>query len=188
MTVNYTIEFFSYWHVGSGLSSGTYADSVVKKTADGFPYIPGKTLKGLLREAAEHIHAFDENLVTAEFIADVFGMEPTSKDTITDNLKVSSCFFSNAFLSDYIRDNTEAKHRQYFFDIIASTRINERGTAETGTLRQIEVTVPLILHAVIENFPDSPSGYKKQIEYCFKWVKRLGLGRNRGLGRCKISN
>ena len=66
--LQYKIEFTSFWHTGSGLSSGTESDIVVIKDKNGLPYIPGKTLKGLLREAAETINNFDKKLVTSEFI------------------------------------------------------------------------------------------------------------------------
>ena len=53
MDITYTIEFFSYWHCGSGLSAGADVDSLVIKDAKGMPFVPGKTIKGLIREAAE---------------------------------------------------------------------------------------------------------------------------------------
>ena len=51
--LNIKIEFFSPWHCGSGLSAGADADSLVIKDTNGLPYIPGKTIKGLIREAVE---------------------------------------------------------------------------------------------------------------------------------------
>ena len=54
-TIRYTIEFYSDWHCGSGLASGAEADAVVIKDRDGLPYVPGKTIKGLVREAFEII-------------------------------------------------------------------------------------------------------------------------------------
>ena len=48
----YKIEFQSYWHIGSGLSTGTANDASLLKDRNNFPFIPGKTLKGLIRDAA----------------------------------------------------------------------------------------------------------------------------------------
>ena len=53
MTINYELKFFDYWHVSSGLCGGAALDSYVAKDSAGFPYVPGKTIKGLVREAAE---------------------------------------------------------------------------------------------------------------------------------------
>lgn len=55
MDITYKIEFFSEWHCGSGLSAGADTDALVIKDSEGFPYIPGKTLKGLFREAIEEL-------------------------------------------------------------------------------------------------------------------------------------
>ena len=46
----YKVTFLDYWHLSSGLTSGSKLDSTVVKDKDGLPFIPGKTIKGLLRE------------------------------------------------------------------------------------------------------------------------------------------
>ena len=53
--IDYQIEFFSQWHCGSGLSAGADIDLLVIKDKEGMPFIPGKTLKGLIREAVENL-------------------------------------------------------------------------------------------------------------------------------------
>ena len=190
-TIAYQIEFFTYWHASSGLAGGAYADLLVNKTREGFPFIPGRTLKGLLREAAETINHFDKDLVTPTFIIDVFGQAPDEKDIEEENATLEAkSFFSNACLSDYLQQaiskEKEKEKTPFLYHVLASTKINKHGVAVDGTLRQLEVTVPLILFATIEQFPDKP-GYDLQLNYCFQWIKRMGLNRSRGLGRCKFS-
>ena len=46
-----TVEILSYWHAGSGLGRGADLDALVLRNGDDLPYLPGRTLKGLLREA-----------------------------------------------------------------------------------------------------------------------------------------
>jgi CRISPR/Cas system CSM-associated protein Csm3 (group 7 of RAMP superfamily) len=187
MTIEYKIEFFSYWHTGSGLSGSTYSDILVNKTQEGLPFIPGKTLKGLLREAAEIIHGLESNSVSATFIKDVFGEKPPEDSTEAAHpTSEASCFFSSANLSEFLRTNLDEEEKRLLYHVLASTKIDRNGLAENGSLRQMEVTVPLVLFARIEHFPDDP-GYKQQLDYCFKWIKRMGLNRFRGLGRCQIS-
>ena len=53
--IDYQIEFFSQWHCGSGLSAGADIALLVIKDKEGMPFIPGKTLKGLIREAVENL-------------------------------------------------------------------------------------------------------------------------------------
>lgn len=56
--IKYTIEFYSQWHCGSGLSAGADVDALVVKDKDDMPYVPGKTIKGLVREAVENLMQF----------------------------------------------------------------------------------------------------------------------------------
>jgi CRISPR/Cas system CMR subunit Cmr4 (Cas7 group RAMP superfamily) len=72
--ITYKILFHSEWHCGSGLSSGSDLDALVVKDAEGFPFIPGKTLKGLLKEAAfELIKLKNEDPEKSSFITELFG-------------------------------------------------------------------------------------------------------------------
>ena len=181
--LQYKIEFTSFWHTGSGLSSGTESDLVVIKDKNGLPYIPGKTLKGLLREAAESINGFDKKLVTSKFINVVFGVKSEEGDN--NSQKEAKSFFTDAYLSEdirlYLTDNHEQKLMLY--KNIASTKINDDGQAVDHSLRHLQVTIPLELYAEIIDFPEE---YKVELENCFAWVKKMGLNRSRGLGRCKL--
>ena len=96
MEMKYKVEFYSDWHCGSGLSSGSDIDSLVIKDEDGLSFVPGKTLKGLLREAAEQICGFRKgNKANDDFIVKCFGRE-TDKET--ENSDAGCCYFSNAEL------------------------------------------------------------------------------------------
>jgi hypothetical protein len=175
-SITYKVEFFDYWHTGSGLSGNTYADGIVNKNDDGLPVIPGKTIKGLLHEAADVLSAYDSSLVSASFIETVFGKAE----------KEPLCHFTNVTLSKKLADNILNKgNQQALFQVITSTAIDEDGQAKEGSLRQLEVTIPLVLYGTIEDVPNSLDD--KEFENCFKWVKHLGVNRNRGLGRCQIS-
>ncbi len=189
-TINYTIQFYSEWHAGSGLTSGSDLSALVIKDKNGLPYIPGRTLKGLLREAAEDLMAFGK--CDSEFVKNVFGL-PTD---ITKTSEVDAeeekptekgnCFFSNATLSEDMKMVVaENKLSKFFYRSVASTEIKETGVAQKGSLRTMETTIPCTLYAEITEFPDNPKS-KEQIEYCLQWVKRLGQNRHRGLGRCQF--
>ena len=49
------LTFDSDWHVGSGAGILGSVDRQVLRDEEGFPYVPGKTLTGVLRDAAEWI-------------------------------------------------------------------------------------------------------------------------------------
>ena len=187
MQIIYKISFFDFWHVGSGLAGSTYADNLVNKNANELPFIPGKTLKGLLREAAETLNQLDASLVTTAFIKTVFGTKP-EKDSDSNDTTEGKCFFANASLSKNLADALNHKdnyaQKAALYQVLSSTRIDENGQAEDGSLRQLEVTIPLQLYASIENLPTE---YAAQFKHCLDYVKQLGLNRNRGLGRCQLS-
>ncbi|WP_373549467.1 RAMP superfamily CRISPR-associated protein [Haliscomenobacter sp.] len=180
-TVIYQIEFYTYWHTGSGLSGGTDANLTVIKNQLGLPFIPGRTLKGLLREAATLLNELDATLVTKTFIETVFGV---GEDENTHQIsKEAMCYFGNAELSQYLSNSLQAEHKKQLYPVLASTAIDDAGQAANGSLRQLEVCIPLTLYANIEHFPSDDANLV-QLEHCMMWVKKLGNSRSRGLGRC----
>ncbi len=169
MTLKYEIKFLDYWHVGSGLSAGAKLDSLVLKDNDNLPIVGGKTIKGLVREMADLLE--DD-----AFVLDCFGQE---------GVDMGSSYFSNATLaknvSEQIKNNNLVSN---LYDEIASTKIDEKGMAVDGSLREIEVTIPVTLIGEID---DVSNEYSEQMKKALKMVKRMGLNRNRGLGRCEIT-
>jgi len=168
MTIKYKVEFLDYWHLSSGLSAGAKHDSLVVKDKDGIAFVPGKTLKGLAREMAELLD--DE-----AFVKTCFG---------TEGVEMGSCYFSNASVSKEVHEQIVSnKLQDNLYDEIASTKI-ENGMAVDNSLREIEVVVPLTLYGELS---DVPTEYKEQMIKALKMIKRMGLNRNRGLGRCSIT-
>lgn len=170
MTLHYSINFLDYWHLSSGLSAGAKLDSLVVKDSKGVAFVPGKTLKGLAREMAE---LFENEA----FVKSCFG---------TEGVEMGTCYFSNATVSKEVHEQIVSnKLQDNLYDEIASTQIDSTiGMAVDNSLREIEVVVPLTLYGEIN---DVPSAYKEEISKSLKMIKRMGLNRNRGLGRCTIT-
>ena len=169
MTLKYEVKFLDYWHLSSGLSAGAKLDSTVVKDKDGLPYLSGKTLKGLVREMAEL-------LKEESFVKSCFGDE---------GVDMGICYFSNATLPSTIsKEIKEHNLQERLYDVLASTKIGEKDIAVTNSLREIEVVVPISLEGYID---DLPTEYKEQLIASLKMIKRMGLNRNRGLGRCEIT-
>jgi CRISPR/Cas system CMR subunit Cmr4 (Cas7 group RAMP superfamily) len=170
MTLTYQLKFYDYWHISSGLSAGARLDSTVIKDSDGLPYVAGKIIKGLSREMAELLDNHDD------FIQHCFGSAGTD---------MGKCYFTNATLDETTAKQITTNYLQdNLYDIIASTKIDENGVAETKSLREIEVVVPLTLCGEIRDIPNNE--YKEKMTRALKMIKRMGLNRNRGLGRCKF--
>lgn len=178
--INYTITFFSDWHCGSGLSSGSESDALVKKNKDELPFVPGKTIKGMMKEAAKDLFEGDDDYDA--FIEGCFGTK-VKKDTQKPDYQF---FYSDAELpldeANFFRSNPEEKKK--LFRNLPSTRIEENtGIAKNKSLRSMEVTIPLKMNGTITNIPVDYLG--KMLD-CMKMIKRLGVKRNRGLGRCQL--
>ncbi len=178
MNIILKIELLSDWHCGSGLSAGADLDALSIKDELGFPFIPGKTIKGLLHEAAKVVSK------DTAIINEIFG-NPTNRENsdkeITDKGK---CYFSNAELSKKVKESAKDK-TELLFRKISSTKIDKKGIAEEHSLRRMEVAVPLSLYAEIADIPSEDA--KNILVKSMKYIKRLGTNRNRGLGRCVIT-
>ncbi|MDR3057359.1 MAG: RAMP superfamily CRISPR-associated protein [Prevotella sp.] len=182
-TIKYTVEFLTDWHCGSGLSSGDDLDLLVIKDKDHLPFIPGKTIKGLIREAVEEIAGYSKE-VTEEQILAAFGHKD-KKNLKSEEIKKGDCFFKNATLKDDLRIAIESnKLQEHLYRSVASTAIDNDGIAIEHSLRKMEVVVPCMLEGEIL---DVPENFEEIIEKGLKFIKRLGQNRNRGLGRCVIT-
>lgn len=189
--LKYKIEFHTYWHCGSGLAAGADLDSLVVKDSNSLPYVPGKTIKGLVSEAVVEIRGFQDNKIDAAFKKD-FGyfdgkkIDSTTKDdkTIEDNMQRGDAFFTNAELSEKEKNAIVSnKAQSYLYTSIASTALDEKGVAKDHSLRSMQVTVPCTLYGEIQNISDE---MYDEIKNALSYIKRLGQNRNRGLGRCTI--
>lgn len=171
--IKYRITFHSDWHCGSGLAAGADVDALVIKDNDGMPFVPGKTIKGLVREAIDIVWSEKEKNIS--IYNQVFGREGEVR---------SESFFRNAVMLDdertYILSVDAA---QYMYRSIASTAIDGDGIADDNNLRKIQVTVPCALTGEILNVHDE---MVEPVIQALKYIKRLGQWRNRGLGRCTI--
>lgn len=182
MNITYKVTMHSYWHCGSGLAAGADVDALVIKDKDGLPYIPGKTMKGLVREAMNEIINLRGGEEPQEYVK-LFGyLSKNGKE-----MDKSESFFTNATMDkedDTIKQILELGLQQYLYESVANTAIDDKtGTAKEHSLRKMEVAVPLTLKGRILNVPDS---LESVVLDAMRFIKNLGASRNRGLGRCTI--
>lgn len=173
--INYEIEFFSPWHCGSGQGGGNDADYCPVRDVDGFPFVPGKTVKGLFRDAAA-------TLFDADFVAKIFGVSSRKNGSESQE---GLAIWSDARLSTETRKKilkeklaNELYISQYFI------KIDDAGQAEDKALRNGEYAVPVKLYGKIENLSEDDV---KMLSDCTGFIKHLGLQRSRGFGRCRIT-
>lgn len=176
----YRIDFLSFWHCGSGLGAGSKSDSDCLKDANGLPFIPGKTIKGLVREAFEDLCKMQQ----LEDFLDLFGLEDQSADYLAQQSKL---LFSNATLEKKEQEDILVyKLTPYLYRNITSISIDPmRHVAESGSLRVKEVCVPVSLVGSIEYRGEQD--IEPLLAKSLKLIRSMGVNRNRGLGRCNFS-
>lgn len=191
INIKYKVEFFDAWHTGSGLAAGADVDALVIKDKNKLPYIPGKTIKGIVREALEDIIKF-KNSKKLSIVKSNFGVfeekkEKNETEGETKEMKRGNVFFSNAHLSGELSKAIIADKDlwRFLYRSVSSTAIEEiSGVAKKHSLRRVQTTIPCELYGEILNI--SPELVDEVID-ALSYIKRLGVGRNRGLGRCKFT-
>ncbi len=190
-----TLDISSDWHIGSGEEGGAYADALVLKDSNNLPYLPGRALKGLLRDAFEQgvsnhwfEHGDDQKLVN-----DLFGGEGEGIET-QGIIQVSSGCLSEEEKA-YLISEPSASSKLY--RVIRHTAIdNETGVAQETSLRSIEVTIPMTLKAEITFNAEHPkfSEYENS-KTLLKWLAQssrlimsFGAKRQRGFGEIAITS
>ena len=161
------------------MSAGADVDALVIKNREGLPFVPGKTLKGLVREAIEEIAPVKG--LSSESIESAFGKE----SSLTGEGVRGCLFFTDAVL-DEMESRAIVSHKltKYMYHKLSSTAIDdEKGVAKEHSLRKMEVAVPCLLQGEIQNVPENMGD---ELIEALKFIKRLGQNRNRGLGRCSF--
>lgn len=207
-----TINFLSYWFISSGVENGAYADQITLKDRDGFPYVPGKSIKGVFREAFRTAlksgwfdrFRHDDSMSDEEFhdklIQLIFGQNGTVDGYSRDELHAEGLIhFTNAEIAGNARSKIGKENSFYLFKTVQSTKINkETGTAENKSLRTIEVAVPMHLSAnvsVTNPFMENTLGITEKemsdilalFDSVSSLITEMGGKRRRGFGRCLCS-
>lgn len=171
------IEFTSYWHCGRGRGEGIGVDMDIRTDDNNCPFIPGKTVKGVLREMVRRYAYLSD---AADITAHLFG-----SDTDEGNLEITSARLDHASRK-YIQKNQNLA--PMMSDILQTTAINESGIAKEKTLRTYAAAVPMILYVDVTAKPLAGKDWLETIEQslAFAYIG-FGTGRRRGLGRCKMT-
>ncbi|MDP3277913.1 MAG: RAMP superfamily CRISPR-associated protein [Deltaproteobacteria bacterium] len=203
--ITIAFELLAYWHVGTGRGSGPLLDAQVFRTPAGLPCIPGRTLKGLLREAVEAAEAAGVYRPPAESTARAvqwFGsaLDPEGSELSPANgerrfaTQAGSVWIGDARLGQSIADSeawerwatgaSARLERDSMFRSFASTKIDEDGIVADKTLRSIEVVVPMTLHAQLRA---ADEGALDALAQALLFIDGVGSHRTRGFGRCRAT-
>jgi CRISPR/Cas system CSM-associated protein Csm3 (group 7 of RAMP superfamily) len=188
MHMELTFNLKSEWHLGSGRDGGAYADNLVQKDHDGLPMINGKSIKGLLRCAFSEALKYQWLSQTSEeTLANIFGREGTDLQA-QGALKCDSATLNNSE-RNYFQHTPAAK--EHLYRVRHSTAIDPMTqTAKEGSLRSMEVVIPMTIKSTLTLTTDNPDLY----QHFFKWLElslplicALGGKRRRGLGEVLVN-
>jgi len=183
------LEFLSYWQTGSGEGLRPDLDAVCHRDADGLPFFPGRTFKGLWREAMQVAEGYSH--LPKEMTAQLFGTGDYSPRPGTSAWQTESMlYFSDLVLEPEIRRwlcREENKlNRQELFRSVAFTAL-DNGVARKGSLRNIEVCIPLTLHGTVSlPKPTKNKEWKDHLRKTAGLIRAAGYRRHCGLGRCQV--
>lgn len=186
------IDLRGYWHPGGGRGGGAVLDAMTHRDSTGLPVLPGRHLKGLLREALECAEGFGWDGY-AGLAQRLFGARTeTAPEGLPGpgSLRVSDGTLprpNREWLADPERQRRLVPH--LYRSLYATAIDTATGTAKDRTLRGIEVVVPLLLQARIEPVPGQPAppaDWPKRLRECLPLIDAVGAQRGRGLGRAVL--
>ncbi|MFW6172256.1 MAG: RAMP superfamily CRISPR-associated protein [Elusimicrobiota bacterium] len=198
------IELLSDALIGSGEGYGAIIDSDVVFDDVGIPFIPGKRIKGCLRDSMNKVSYMIESSGLLKSNKSSHGFQILEELFGSPGEMYSSpLYISNFFIDNYKENRKVLKylHKKYpkiiteesivdhFCEIRQKTAIEETtGTAKPHSLRSLRVLKKgLSFRGKIE-LMESNLYFKKLIALsCFN-LRRIGTERNRGLGEieCKL--
>ena len=194
------LRFDSDWHVGSGAGIPGSVDRQVLRDEEGFPYVPGKSLTGILRDAAEWIA---DTRDTAEkgnkwknALIGLFGEQPESHGGTSGSFASGAAVgIGSAELSrdlrNYIQELRKASGPDLcaaLFTVRPGVKIDRAtGRALEDHLFSTERVRGCTLYAPVKYLRGPLSEDEKTLlEDAVKAVRRLGGKRRRGGGRCRL--
>ena len=170
----------------SGLGSANIIDIDVSLLDNGLPYIPGKRIKGILRDAfcEEKDFGMFQGIEVSDIFGDIGGKFSTVKignayikgsDEITEYLSSPDQKFKNFLNNSTVTD---------YYSYLRTRTTVEDGVAKDGSLRSMRVI------AKDNKFCCNIEMLKSEVDIInqvCKAVKHIGMSRNRGLGEVMFS-
>ncbi len=189
------LNITSYWHPGTGRGGGTNVDAVANNNEFNLPFIEGRQLKGLLRDAVNRLQQWNQLENFENPVEFLFGTRNAENKVTRDTTQQGKLHVTNATLplavQQWLSQTAQNAERQELFRAIYSTAIeHESGIALQKSLRGIQAVIPLTLQAEIEWVSQSPADtieWQPLIRSVLPLIRAVGSQRSRGYGRVHIT-
>lgn len=176
--------------IGSGLSNPGYVDTDIVFDERGVPYIPSKRIYGIMRENAELISNYSDQIIK-EDITRLFGKVgcTTSSALYIENGYIRAYadlkkFIDHAASSggkNLIKTVSPSNILDYYTYVRYQTAI-EGDIAKEHSLRSTRVLKKGLEFNFICEYPDDQA---KKVGLILKTIRSIGSGRTRGFGECE---
>jgi CRISPR-associated protein Csx10 len=196
------ITTISHTLIGSGEGFGALIDADVIFDEVGFPYIPGKRVKGLLRQSAEEI-------IEMMKLSKLAIKNIDNADALFNNLfgksgqeKSSDLYISNFYLKGYnelaeqikilIDKNAQTISVQDILENYTSIRTQTKIDESSGTAEENSLRTSRVLNKNLEFFGElefysNSTGIKELLVLSTENLRRMGTMRSRGFGEVQCT-
>ncbi|QTR44835.1 hypothetical protein J9253_12485 [Thiothrix litoralis] len=188
MSYQLKIDIQSYWHPGTGRGQGSDVDALTHRDAHGLPILPGRTIKGILRDAVTRWEQFTQSSSQPTLAEQLFGAGTDAEEKWLGSVRVSDAVLADDIRYYLLKDKNLLTG--LYRSIHATAIKHETGTAVDQSLRGMEVIVPLTLYATLDEVPNAPhkvANWHKAIEQTLGLIQAVGAHRTRGLGRAVVT-
>ena len=189
-TATLKIEIRSDWHPGTGRGSGFHLDAVTYEGPDGLPRLPGRTLKGLLRDALYRAEAWGWPDVPAGSTKALFGARTDQdRETTAGLLRVADATLPTEVAAYLTTEEGKALIPGLYRDRFSTAIDPKTGVAAGRSLRGMRVVVPLTLFAPVAEIPGVAPvpDWRKRLGAALPLIDAVGAKRTRGLGRAVLT-
>ncbi|MBF0305381.1 MAG: hypothetical protein HQL41_07015 [Alphaproteobacteria bacterium] len=187
-------ELRNWWHAGTGKGVRGHVDASPVRSPEGLPYLPGRTVRGLVREALTLTSSLQPELVPAQAPFWFCGRGMGDDDRVAPGrsrylTEPGHARFHDATMPREWRrwSARQPEMIEHMYEVLSATAIAESGLARGQTLRSIEVAPPLELWARVRIEEPPDWSWRQALEWSVPLIRGLGSGRNRGLGRVVVS-
>lgn len=209
IALHYTLRFGSAFHCGSGLSNGLIDRSVVRNREQ-YLYIPGSTIKGVIRESCEQIARLYLSTEHKQAVRDphnewqaieaLHGQPDIVERLFGSRCYESSLFFDNAVLESESRQLvTDAAERYQHLQcnsrtqtrLSRRTRVVQEHALFTSEFGLSALRFDGAIHGVVEGIPNDLSDLPGPFPLFLLIpgvlaTTRLGANRSTGMGCCRF--
>jgi hypothetical protein len=173
---------------GRGDGVAGLVDREIEHDAQGFPFLRGKTLKGLLAESAENVvfslAGDDRNSPWPAAKKELFGIGGRGGDEERGILHIDDAQLPETLRAEIKKENWSKEDVLYSLTgIRRQTAINPDGAPDHASLRAMRVLLPGVTLESPISFETPPSETDLQLlAAAVLDLRRAGTGRNRGRG------